>query len=259
MGDGVLMSKGINGGRPPEAREKIRRALLGHFVSAETRAKISATKRGKKFTAEHRESLRNAQNRPDVAERKRRAMSGARNPHWLGDAVGGSAVRARARRLFREEHSCERCVAGVPSGGGRITRHHEDGNPRNNALKNIRWFCQAHHALLHRERGVNHLPLARCGETNPSAKLTNEKAQDIRHLYATRRYSYQSLATKFKVSKAVVGGVVRSGTYGGEPVVSRRTRSWSVGLTKETDFRVARQAYSLRRTLARKRRFESVI
>lgn len=246
--------------------EQVRRKKIGtasrlRWADPEYKArvgrKISVARRGVVLSERHRQSLRTAQNRPDVAERKRRAMSGERNPHWLGDAASGNVARARARRIFREECPCERCVAGVPGGGGKVVRHHEDENPRNNVAGNIRWFCQAHHALLHRERGVNHLPPVMRGEENPSAKITKAMAEKIRELYAGGgRYSYYSLGRKLGISKAIVGGVLRGESWADVPQKISRAKglsSWSVGLTKETDARVERQARSLKRTLALKR------
>ena len=47
------------------------------------------------------------------------------------------------------------------------------------------------------------------GELNGSAKLTEMQVRAIRDLYETKRWTQQSLATRYGVSRSVVGSIVR--------------------------------------------------
>ena len=59
--------------------------------------------------------------------------------NWKGDAVGESAARLRAHRLYRNIGPCTMC------GNLKSERHHKDGNPRNNNSENIQILCHYHH------------------------------------------------------------------------------------------------------------------
>lgn len=51
------------------------------------------------------------------------------------------------------------------------------------------------------------------GEDTNTAKLTNKEALKIRRLYATGKFSYQDLASRFGISKPNIGSIVTYKTF----------------------------------------------
>lgn len=51
--------------------------------------------------------------------------------------------------------------------------------------------------------------LRHCGENNAMSKLTKEKVNEIRALYATGAYTYKALAPRFGVTPSGVGLIIR--------------------------------------------------
>ncbi len=85
---------------------------------------------GKKFSPETLEKMReSARNRPR-GTRKRRSTT-------------DNAGRAIARWWFPMPDLCERCHVAKP-----IDRHHQDGNPQNNAPENVLCVCRRCHQEL---------------------------------------------------------------------------------------------------------------
>lgn len=54
------------------------------------------------------------------------------------------------------------------------------------------------------------------GELNPTARLTNVQARQIRDRFATGEHNYPSLASEYNVGRWVIGRIVRGETYNGD-------------------------------------------
>lgn len=54
------------------------------------------------------------------------------------------------------------------------------------------------------------------GELNPTAKLTNAQAEEIRKRYTTGEHSYSSLAQEYNVGRWVISRIARGETYNGD-------------------------------------------
>lgn len=93
------------------------------------------------------------------------------HPAWKGEDVSIAGAHSRAYRLVRTMDACahadETCL-------GKLSRHHDDGNPWNNGLSNIVILCESHHHRLHHRRRPQ------TGERNPNARLTWEDVRTIR-------------------------------------------------------------------------------
>lgn len=81
---------------------------------------------------------------------------------------------------------------------------HKDGNPENNRKKNLYWGTPKQNADDSARHGTRLK-----GEDRPAAKLTEEKIQKIRRLYATREYSFADLAKRYKVDNALISRIVK--------------------------------------------------
>lgn len=53
------------------------------------------------------------------------------------------------------------------------------------------------------------------GELNPTAKLTNVQAREVKEKYTTGKYGYSSLAQEYDVGRWVISRIVRGETYNG--------------------------------------------
>lgn len=143
--------------RTPEMRARISASLRGHPVSAETRAKMAATRRAYWESHPPGSEEREAQSRR-MREQKL-GGSGSENPNWNGGrtrlATGYIQVRCTEHphadpRGYVLEHRLvmERHI-------GRLLRreevvHHVDGDNTNNRIENLQLLeNQTEHALLH--------------------------------------------------------------------------------------------------------------
>lgn len=81
---------------------------------------------------------------------------------------------------------------------------HNDGNPENNALVNLRWDTQAGNEADKNKHGTRLR-----GENHPLAKLTPETVKAIRAEYVAGRNGYIRLSKKYGVSTWTVERIVK--------------------------------------------------
>ena len=77
--------------------------------------------------------------------------------------------------------------------------HHINGDPADNRACNLQYVTRKQHYEIDGRQGSHH----------GNAVLDEEKARQIRQLYATGNYTYPQLAEMFGVYQTVVGKVVR--------------------------------------------------
>jgi hypothetical protein len=79
---------------------------------------------------------------------------------------------------------------------------HNDGNPRNNAVENLRWGTRKSNSF----DSILHGTMPR-GERGGNSKLTEEDVREIRFLVTTG-VTHRKVALQYGVSKSLVGAVV---------------------------------------------------
>lgn len=141
-------------------------ALKGRIVTPETRARMSAAQKGRQFSPAHRAHLSaalkgngagrtlSAETREKIAAAKRGKarpdLAGDRNPKWKGgvapERFKGWRVSLRAAVIARDK-VCRDC--GQWDGRPRCMHvHHLDGNETNHAIENLLLLC----VMCHRKR-----------------------------------------------------------------------------------------------------------
>lgn len=85
---------------------------------------------------------------------------------------------------------------------------HNDGNPLNNRLKNLRYDTRTSNCQDRKLHGTNV-----AGEKCNKAKLTWEEVKKIRRLYATGNFTQRELGEMFEVNQPTIGYIVRNETW----------------------------------------------
>lgn len=89
---------------------------------------------------------------------------------------------------------------------------HNDGNPVNNCVENLRWATHAENQADIKKHGTGYYHGWR-GESHPTAKLTNQKVLEIRRRYHHENASRKALACEFGVSTSSVDQIVQGRTW----------------------------------------------
>lgn len=86
---------------------------------------------------------------------------------------------------------------------------HNDGNPKNNSLSNLRWDTQTNNSADTLKHGN------RCrGEKQGSAKVTDDIVRNIRTQIATKVATQAELADRYAISRATVCMIVSRKRWG---------------------------------------------
>jgi hypothetical protein len=94
---------------------------------------------------------------------------------------------------------------------------HEDGNPGNNDVCNLRWDIHRNNEKDKFKHGTDYR-----GERNPMAVLTQNLADQVRVDYSTGKYTQRDLAKKHGVCFATIHNIVRYKSY----VPTDPTNTW---------------------------------
>ena len=87
---------------------------------------------------------------------------------------------------------------------------HNDGNPANNRLENLRWDTKKNNS----RDTINHdKSNFRLGNRHPNSVLNEEKALEIKLLYKTGRYSHVKLGKLFGVSAGLIMNIVNNKSW----------------------------------------------
>jgi hypothetical protein len=85
---------------------------------------------------------------------------------------------------------------------------HNDGNPANNYLSNLRWDTRTANAQDAVRHGRHKTSFPK-GEAHPRAKLTDEQVREIRSLYSGAYGQIAALAKQFGVARQSIDMIVR--------------------------------------------------
>lgn len=117
---------------------------------------------------------------------------------WL--SIGARAVRRHIHRLVLEAFVGPRLLGQECC--------HEDGDPTNNRLSNLRWDTSKANSADAQKHGTRVM-----GETHGLAKLSVASVRETRRLYANGGYTLKSLALRFGVVETCVSKIVRGQTW----------------------------------------------
>lgn len=91
--------------------------------------------------------------------------------------------------------------------------HHVDGNVLNNKVENLEYVSRK-----------KHINTDRVGERHGRAKLSDRQVENIRSLYATGHYTYQSLADMHNVTTGAIA-----------PIITGKSRTSAKGIVTENN------------------------
>ena len=135
----------------------------------------------------------------------------ARTGHILKPWYAGAGYLYVNLWSSRIKIGIHRLVAFAFLGGPPTPRHevaHNDGNPENNAVSNLRWATHAENQADMRKHGTTYYHGWR-GETHPTAKLTNHQVLEIRKRCGYKQVSRKALAIEFGVSRATIDQIMQ--------------------------------------------------
>lgn len=151
------------------------------------------------------------------------------SPPGRGHIRGSTCVISDAWKRLTPGVSQRYCAVGLKTPQGGITQRrvhrlvleafvgpcppgmeacHNDGNPANNALTNLRWDTRQANAADRSLHGT-----APKGEARKNSKLTEDKVRSIRAKYATGTTSYRKLSDEYGVCAMAVSRAVRHLTW----------------------------------------------
>lgn len=90
---------------------------------------------------------------------------------------------------------------------------HNDGNPNNNILSNLRWDTYANNQRDRKRHGNDHYSVSAKGEKQWCAKMTEWKVRKLRWLYRTRNYSGKVLAAYFGLKESTTWDIIKRRTW----------------------------------------------
>ncbi len=85
---------------------------------------------------------------------------------------------------------------------------HEDGNPVNNRLTNLRWGTRKENEADKERHGRR-----RHGEKHQNSKITEEDVREIRRAWANREMTQKKLGEKFGLTRTGVQSIVKGQTW----------------------------------------------
>lgn len=140
--------------------------FTGRHHSEASRAKMSAARKGRPFTEEHKRRISKALKRSAPwkgkqmpLELRKRLSDSHRGPkHWnwqggISKYPYGSDFQALTKRFIRERdgNTCQSCGRTQRGRGLAFQIHHIDFNKKNNNLENLVLLCLECHLTKHRE------------------------------------------------------------------------------------------------------------
>lgn len=90
---------------------------------------------------------------------------------------------------------------------------HNDGNPANNVLTNLRWDTRYENMQDVKRHGTHFTPWGQKGEASPNAKLTTEAVRQIRSADTNYRGALTELGRRYGVSAVQIKRVIDRETW----------------------------------------------
>lgn len=97
-----------------------------------------------------------------------------------------------------------------------LTVNHKDGNKLNNHYTNLEWCTTKHNTKHAYEMGLakgKKGKIGSVGDKNGNAILNECEVLEIRKLYVSKKYTYNKLAKKFKVSRSTIDSILNFRTW----------------------------------------------
>lgn len=151
-----------------------------------------------------------------VQSRRRRGQTGGHDEVWRDSKVGRTnhghlmirmSYGGKAVRLYIHRLVLELFVGPCPPG---MEGCHNDDNPANNCITNLRWDTHSNNMKECSQKGR----MAR-GRTNGIVKLTLENVYEIKRLVAGGML-HREVATRFGICKQAVSNIVRGKRWAGQ-------------------------------------------
>ena len=139
-----------------------------------------------------------------------RTASGMVLTQWLNShgyllvRLSGPRAVARVHRLIAK--------AFVPNPDSKPFVNHIDCVRNNNLWCNLEWCTQPENLKHSRDLGRMQNDYW-TGKRSPNAMLSDGQVKSIRRLYATGKYSWESLSKEFEISKRAIGRIIKEETY----------------------------------------------
>ena len=89
---------------------------------------------------------------------------------------------------------------------------HNDGNPENNKLENLRWDTRSNNHKDKVRHGRWDNP-TKCGEEHGGAKLTRDRVIEIVRLYEVEGFSQRKIAKMFEIGKTTVAHILNKDNW----------------------------------------------
>lgn len=90
---------------------------------------------------------------------------------------------------------------------------HNDGNPMNNRLDNLRWDTHVNNERDKKRHGTDQFHKNARGSKNGKSKMTEDDVRDIRKMYQKGRYGLRKLARRYSVSTECIRSIVLEKTW----------------------------------------------
>ncbi len=139
-----------------------------------------------------------------------RTVDGRILVQWLNDQ-GYALVRLSQPRTVARVHRLV-AKAFIANPDSKPSVNHIDCDRSNNVWTNLEWCTQAEN-LRHSDNLGRMQRDYWVGRRSPAAMLSDEQVRSIRNLYSTGKYSWESLAREFEMSKRAIGRILNLETY----------------------------------------------
>jgi group I intron endonuclease len=181
-----------------ETKRNMSIAQTGKVLSNKTKEKISKYHTGKIITNETKQKISIARLGIVFSEKTKRKMSIAQTGRTCSEETKRKVSLAVLGRKHSEESKRKMSLAQKD----RIT---SDETKQKQSL--------AHLGYKASDETKKKMSLRVSGDKSPTAKLTWELVNEIRELYATRKFSQRKLAKLFNVTQPNIGAIVRNETW----------------------------------------------
>jgi hypothetical protein len=111
------------------------------------------------------------------------------------------------KRIFKSVHRLvlETFIGPCPDG---MECCHNDGNPKNNKLDNLRWDTKISNQSDRKKHGTDNY-----ARGEQISKLTEQDVRMIIYMYKTKKFIQQEIADVYNISRTTVSGIIRKKSW----------------------------------------------